>query len=82
MGLYVVYCLPDISFLICIVNEMINNTNKIMIYNKSDILFALILLNEPRREKTCLPGFRPGQTQMGLYRDRRWIETGNFKFRK
>ena len=24
------------------------------------------VLNEPRREKTCLRGFRPGQTQTGL----------------
>ena len=37
---------------------------------------------EPRREKTCLPGFQPGPTQTGLYTRRRWLEAGNFGFRK
>ena len=27
-------------------------------------------------------GFRPGPTQVGLYSHRRWLETGNFGFRK
>ena len=27
-------------------------------------------------------GFRPGQTQIGLYKHRRWLEAGNFGFRK
>ena len=35
-----------------------------------------------RREKTGLRGFRPGPTQTGLYRHRRWLETWNFVFRK
>ena len=29
---------------------------------------------EPRCEKTGLPGFRPGPTQIGLYIHKRWIE--------
>ena len=29
---------------------------------------------EPRREKTCLRDFRPGQTQTGLYSHRRWLD--------
>ena len=29
---------------------------------------------EPRCEKTCLPIFRPGPTQTGLYCHRRWLE--------
>ena len=33
------------------------------------------LLYEPRSEKTRLRGFRPGPTQTGLYRHRRWLET-------
>ena len=37
---------------------------------------------EPRREKTSLKGFRPGPTQTRLYKHRRWLETGNFEFRK
>ena len=28
---------------------------------------------EPRHEKTCLRGFRPGLTQTGLYSDSRWF---------
>ena len=32
---------------------------------------GLVITNEPRHEKTCLQGFRPGTTQTGLlsYRD-------------
>ena len=37
---------------------------------------------EPRSEKTGLRGFRPGPTQTWLYSHRKWIETGNFGFRK
>ena len=29
---------------------------------------------EPRLEKTCLRGFRPGLTQTELYSHRRWLE--------
>ena len=39
-------------------------------------------LIESRCEKTGLRGFRPGPTQTGLCRHRRWLETGNFGFRK
>ena len=38
--------------------------------------------NEPVREKTINLCFRPGQTQTGLYKHRRWLEAGNFGFRK
>ena len=38
--------------------------------------------HEPRYEKTGLRGFRPGPTQTGLYSHRRWLEAGNFVFRK
>ena len=31
-------------------------------------------LFEPRREKTCLRGFRPGPTQTGLYKLRKELE--------
>ena len=31
-------------------------------------------VNEPRREKTGLLGFRPGPAQTGLYSHRRWLE--------
>ena len=37
---------------------------------------------EPRCEKTCLRDFRPGPTQTRLYIHRRWLESGNFGFRK
>ena len=39
-------------------------------------------INEPRREKTGLRGFRLGPTQTGMYSHRRWLEAGNFGFRK
>ena len=38
--------------------------------------------SQPRHDKICLRGFRPGQTQTGLYSDRRWLEALNFGFRK
>ena len=37
---------------------------------------------EPVHKKTNNLGFRPGQTQTGLYSHRRWLEAGNFGFRK
>ena len=40
------------------------------------------ILFEPRSEKTSLRGFRPGPTQIGLYKQTRWLEAGNFVFRK
>ena len=33
-----------------------------------------ITINEPRREKTGLRGFRPGPTQTGLYKLRKELE--------
>ena len=38
------------------------------------LFFSLLLLYEPRREKTSLRDFRPGPTQTGLYSYRRWLE--------
>ena len=38
--------------------------------------------SEPVHEKTNNLGFRPGPTQTGLYSHRRWLEAGNFGFRK
>ena len=39
-----------------------------------------LMLNEPRREKTGLWGFRPGPTQTGLYSHTRWLEPRDLKF--
>ena len=30
--------------------------------------------NEPRREKPCIQGFRPGSTQTGLYSHIKWLK--------
>ena len=52
---------------------------------KSTTLWRLIIEqyeNEPVREKTNNLGFRPGPTQTGLYSHRKWLEAGNFGFRK
>ena len=37
-------------------------------------LLSKDLVNEPRREKTGLRGFRPGPTQTGLYKLRKELE--------
>ena len=34
------------------------------------------------KKKTVFGGFRPGPTQTGLYSHGRWLEAGNFRFRK
>ena len=39
-------------------------------------------LFEPRHEKTCLRGLRPGPTQTGLYNHRMWLKAWNFGIRK
>ena len=36
--------------------------------------YWILLVFEPRSEKTGLRGFRPGPTQTGLYDHRRWLE--------
>ena len=38
-------------------------------------------LNVPRGEKTGLQGFRLGLTLIELYKQRRWLESGNQGFR-
>ena len=38
--------------------------------------------NELRHEKTCLRGFLPSLTQIGLYSHKRWLDAWNFGFRK
>ena len=38
--------------------------------------------NEPRREKTSLPGLTPGLTQTRLCNHRKWLEALNFRFSK
>ena len=39
-------------------------------------------LIEPRHEKTCIRGFRPGKTQTGLLSYRDQLESRNFGFSK
>ena len=43
---------------------------------------CITFLNEPVYEKTNNVCFRPGLTQTGLFKHRRWLEAGNFGFRK
>ena len=40
------------------------------------------ILNEPSHEKTNTLGFWSGPAQTELYKHRRWLEAGNFGFRK
>ena len=40
----------------------------------SDLSSVLSFLDEPRRKKTGLRGFRPGPTQIGLYKLRKELE--------
>ena len=45
-------------------------------------VLPLYLIYKPVHEKTNNFSFRPGPTQTGLYSHRRWLEAGNFGFRK
>ena len=48
---------------------------------KSEAGLELILYELPRGEnQQC--GFQTGPTQIGLYKHKRWVKTGNFGFRK
>ena len=38
--------------------------------------------HRPSHEKTNNMGFQPGRTQTEMYNHRRWLEAGNFGFRK
>ena len=49
---------------------------------KTDILRSLLFVFQPVHEKTNNVGFRQGPTQTDLYSHRRWVEAGNFGFRK
>ena len=49
-----------------------NKRNKFKLFRKAG--HVSIFLFEPRCEKTGHRGVRPGPTQTGLYRHRRWLE--------
>ena len=59
-------------------------TRSQLLSGRYQVLFAFDskMINEPVREKTGFRGFRPVLTQTGLYSHRRWLEAGNFGFRK
>ena len=40
------------------------------------------IIFEPSHDKTNNLGFRPGLTQTGLYKHKRWLQAGNLRFRK
>ena len=46
---------------------LLNSTHK-------QIMLPFVIF-EPRNDKTCVRGFRPGQKQKGLYSYRKWLET-------
>ena len=45
------------------------------------LTFFANLVSVPRHRRTCLRGFRPGQTLIGLCSHKRWLKTLNFGFR-
>ena len=52
------------------------------VLNSGVSVLVVFMTYEPVREKTNNLGFRPGPTQTGLNSHRRWLEAGNFAFRK
>ena len=45
-------------------------------------VIKIVLIFEPRHDKTCIWGIRTGQTQTGLYDHSIWLEAWNFGLRK
>ena len=63
--------------------ELVGNTVYIFVF--ATVPFQnnnAISINEPRRQKTGLRGFRPGPTQTGLYNHKIELEAWDFVFRK
>ena len=52
-----------------------------MAHALSVVVTTVRVINEPRHEKTCLRGFRPGETQTGLLSYRSQLESWNFGYR-
>ena len=51
-------------------------------YSLHEFRNYIMILNEPRQEKTSLRGFRPGRTQTDMYSHRSRLEAWNFGFKK
>ena len=60
----------------------IYKSGRFALHTKGSAGPAKAFLFEHRCEKTGLRGFRPGPTQTRLYNHTRWLEAGNFVFRK
>ena len=43
---------------------------------------SILMIHEPRREKTGIRDFRPATTQTGMYSHRRRLEAGNFGYKR
>ena len=61
-------------------NQLLTKQNKHAFELCKPFLSCIFL--EPRHEKTCLHGCRPGPTQIALYSHKRRLESGNFGFKK
>ena len=46
-----------------------------------NVNFNIVLTTDPRHEKTCLRGFRSGETQIGLLSLTVKLESGNVEYR-
>ena len=51
------------------------------LFIRLSVWLALRKKFEPRRKKTCLRGFRPDQTQTGLYNHRKPLEARDFGYK-
>ena len=76
LGSEILICLRGVAVKVLMSYRQLNMTPS-SVYN-----LILQILNEPRREKINLRGFRPGPTQTGLYSYRSRLEAGNSRFRK
>ena len=61
--------------------KLMGNQKFMLAFHFSQVIMQKVQ-NKPVREKTNSLCFRQGPTQLSLYKHRRWLESGNFGFRK
>ena len=88
--LFLFFQLPDsnmwVSEVLSVAAFVVDMLNNMLVVKEITMTQNLTItdethINDPRCKKTCLRGFRSGQTQIGLCNHRRNLDARNFDFR-